>query len=55
MHGDDSARAAGRPQTIDKVKLFQGNTDAVSASAIIMFAFTCQVNVPSLYYELRDR
>ena len=28
---------------------------AISASAVIMFAFTCQVNVPSLYHELAHR
>mmetsp|Transcript_586 Transcript_586/g.1992 ORF Transcript_586/g.1992 Transcript_586/m.1992 type:complete len:508 (-) Transcript_586:3611-5134(-) len=35
-------------------KLFQATEDAVSATAILMFAFTCQVNVPSLYAELCD-
>ena len=42
-------------QTIDDIHMFKFSTDAVSASAIIMFAFTCQVNVPSLYYELQER
>jgi amino acid permease len=28
---------------------------AASASAVILFAFTCQVNVPSLYDELQTR
>ena len=30
-------------------------SSAASASAIIMFAFTCQVNVPSLYEALNDK
>jgi len=42
-------------QTVDKVSMAHFSENAVSASAILMFAFTCQVNVPSLYYELSQR
>ena len=41
--------------TIDEALLYNPHKAAVSASSIIMFAFTCQVNVPALYDELEQR
>jgi len=40
---------------VNQLSLGHFDSKAVSASAILMFAFTCQVNVPSLFYELRER
>jgi len=37
------------------VQWFEPTMEAFSATAIIMFAFTCQVNVPSLYEELQQQ
>ena len=42
-------------ETLGKISLGKFSEKAISASAILMFAFTCQVNVPSLYYELSRR
>ena len=47
--------AANPQQTIDKIQLANPSKDAISATSIIMFAFTCQVNIPSLYAELNER
>ena len=50
----DSAAEPG--QTIGAMELWpQRLQPASSASAVIMFAFTCQVNIPSLYQELQPR
>ena len=51
-----AADAAIAPQqTVGQVRYATLSEGAVSAAAIIMFAFTCQVNVPSLYAALADR
>ena len=42
-------------QTVGKMKLFEFGEGAASASAIVLFAYTCQMNVPSIYYELDSR
>ena len=41
--------------TLGRLRLVSLTADGVSASAIVMFAFTCQVNVPSLYAALQTR
>lgn len=41
--------------TVGDVRYYVLDQGAVSAAAIVMFAFTCQVNVPSLYDELNER
>ena len=47
--------AADPHNTIGRVKLANPSADAISAMSIIMFAFTCQVNIPSLYAELHNQ
>ena len=42
-------------RTIDAVRLANADKAAVSATSIVMFAFTCQVNIPSLYAEMNER
>jgi len=51
-----AADAAVTPaKTFRAAALVKGSVDAVSASAVILYAFTCQVNVPALYEDLADR
>ncbi len=47
--------AADAAATVGEAKLFNPSTSAISASSIVMFAFTCQVNIPTLYDELDVR
>ena len=51
----DASAPGGAALTVGKAKLVNPTLDAISASAIFLFAFTCQVNVPSLYDALQRK
>ena len=42
-------------QTVGKVHLVEFDTGTASALALVLFAYTCQMNVPSICFELNDR